>query len=185
MPMVVDVPARLDPGAAVTTTMPYRPIGPWMEGWVPDSSRYVPGGGAFQVRVHGEAHWVPVTRLPGVSTSVENDWTRVPWVGGLNTAPPLAAGQVVPRFSCVGLAVEVAVDPKPPPSCPTITSDVGMLLNAPVALGNVTGIVRLLVRLITRSEPLGTVMTTGDQLLGATVPAFSGLQVAPVEAPQK
>ena len=33
------VPAAAPAGAVVTTTIPYRPIGPWIEGCVPDSIR--------------------------------------------------------------------------------------------------------------------------------------------------
>jgi hypothetical protein len=57
-----------------------------------------------------------------------------------------------------GLAVDVAVVPSPPPNWPTIMREVGTvfpLLNE-----------RLLVRLIVRICPVGTVITTGDQPAG-------------------
>jgi hypothetical protein len=53
----------------------------------------------------------------------------------------------------------------------------------------VIGKLRLLVRLITRSCPEGTVITTGDQVFEPIVAGFSGLQVVfgvmPPTRPQK
>jgi len=75
-----------------------------------------------------------------------------------------------------GLAVEVAVVPRPPPNCPTIVSDVGI------------GEGKLFVREIVRLCPAGSVITTGDQPGTAAVVAvaatatgafgFRGAQVA-------
>jgi hypothetical protein len=63
-----------------------------------------------------------------------------------------------------GLAEEVAVVPRPPPTWPTITSDVG------------TGAGKLLVRLIVKvAVPEGTLITTGDQPVAAV---FKAVQVA-------
>jgi hypothetical protein len=74
----------------------------------------------------------------------------------------------------LGLGVDVAVVPRPPPNWPTITSDVGTLF-APNE--------RLFVRLIVRADPVGTVITTGDQPAGVVPIAagacgFNGTQVA-------
>ena len=64
-----------------------------------------------------------------------------------------------------GLERDVAVVPSPPPSWPTITSEV-----------SVTAVGRLFVNPIVRLAPVGTVITTGDQ-----VPAgFNAAQVAPL-----
>ncbi|MFM0030738.1 hypothetical protein PQR70_31415 [Paraburkholderia madseniana] len=101
-----------------------------------------------------------------VATSVANDWTRGPCAGGVNVAPLalLAIGQVVAVcVGCGGLGTFVAVVPRPPPNCPTTTSEVG------------TAPGKLLVRL-TVSGPGGTVITTGDQF--APAPEFAAAQVA-------
>src|SRR4029077_8100955 len=104
------------------------------------------------------------------ATWVANDCTRSCWGGGLNTAPLLspAMGHVAPCWRCCGLGTFVAVFPRPPPSWPTITSEVGMLF-APAA--NVRLFVRLIVRL-----PGGAVMTIGDHPRPAF--GFNALQVA-------
>jgi hypothetical protein len=68
----------------VTTTIPYKPIVPWMDGCVPDSSRYVPGRGAVQVRAV----------VAPAATSVENDCTRGPCVGGEKAGPLPTTGHV-------------------------------------------------------------------------------------------
>jgi hypothetical protein len=66
-----------------------------------------------------------------------------------------------------GLSVDVADDPRPPPNCPTITSEVGTVLE----FAND----RLLVRLTVSPPPaVGTVMTTGDH------PAALGFSLAHV-----
>ena len=80
----------------------------------------------------------------------------------------LAIGQVCERTVLwSGLSVEVAPVPRPPPIWPTMTSEVG----TPLVPNE-----RLLVRLIVRTWPVGTVMTTGDQF-GAAV-GFRAAQVA-------
>src|SRR5207253_10873777 len=77
------VPAAVPAGAVVTTSTPYRPMGPWIEGCVPDSIRYVPGlsagGGMAQVRPQHSGVVAPA------ATSVENDCTRGPCGGGVPT----------------------------------------------------------------------------------------------------
>src|SRR5580704_5619852 len=78
-------------------------------------------------------------------------------------------GQVAPWLSCDGLALDVGV-PRPPPSCPTITIDVGIEFVPKV---------RLLVRLIVRSVPVGTVITTGDH----PPPAFGLRALQPTVVP--
>src|SRR6266481_4964291 len=145
-------------------------MGPWMDGCVPDSMRYVPGRRGF----------VAVPKVSAVAvaaparTSVENDWTRVPCAGGVFAAPGLAMG----HLTCwarewSGLVVAVAVVPSPPPNCPTITREVGTEF-APN--------VRLFVRLICRICPVGTVITTGDQVEGtiAAVDTDAGFNAAQV-----
>jgi hypothetical protein len=71
----------------------------------------------------------------------------------------LEAGHVRVCAGCSGLSVEVAFLPKPPPNWPTIVSDVGMEFL--VESGRVKD--RLFVKLMRRSCPVGTVITTGDQ----------------------
>jgi hypothetical protein len=71
-----------------------------------------------------------------------------------------------------GLGVEVAVVPRPPPNWPTITSEVGKLF-APNK--------RLLVRLIVRACPVGTVITTGDHVAAVVdVASDAGFNAAQV-----
>src|SRR3954447_20540252 len=118
-----------------------------MEGWVPDSSKYVPGRGANHFR----------DVVAPAATSVENDCTRAPWGRGTKVGSPAApaAGQVSVPGVCVGLGAvfRSARSPRPPPNWPTITIEVGIF---PPAND------KLLVRLICRSWPEGTVMITGD-----------------------
>src|ERR1700730_17728610 len=105
--------------------MPYRPMGPWMDGCVPDSIRYVPGRGAVQVSAV----------VAPAATSVENDCTRGPCTGGVPTPTGATVPGVVPATGQVsgwgvvgsGTSVEVAAVPSPPPNWPTITSEVGTL----------------------------------------------------------
>src|SRR5580704_5186963 len=139
-----------------------------MDGCVPDSIRYVPGRGADHVRA---------VVAPN-ATSVENDWTRVPCAGAVPPGPP-AIGQVVAPCAFVwsGLAALVAVVPRPPPNWPTITSEVGTVF-VPVPAGKD----RLFVRLMMRAWPVGTVITTGDQVAPVVAVAadagFNATQVA-------
>src|ERR1035438_2135561 len=137
-----------------------------MDGWVPDSIRYVPGRSELQVR--------GVVAPP--ATSVPKDCTRGPWAGGVK-AWPLGTGATVahvalPCCSWVGLGVWVADVPSPPPNWPTIVRDVGTLL-----FPNCSLFVRLMVRLC----PVGTVITTGDQPDPAA--GFEATQVAGEAAP--
>src|ERR1035438_8706867 len=129
--------------------MPIRPMGPWIDGWVPDSSRYVPGRGVVQV-----SDVVPVG--PVVATSVPNDCTRFPCGGGFHVPAAFATGQVTDCEGCSGLATYCAPVPNPPPSWPTIMIEVGMWFVAPLVVNE-----RLFVRLICRVDPVGTVITTG------------------------
>src|SRR5258708_22586228 len=145
-----------------------------MDGCVPDSIKYVPGLSAGV----GVGQATPQHSEAGVptSTSVENDCTRVPWTGGVPT-PVKAARGASPAIGQVsgwalvwsGLATEVEVVPSPPPSWPTITSEVGMLPEANE---------RRFVRLICRSCPVGTVITTGDQAPTPAAVGFSAAQTA-------
>jgi hypothetical protein len=87
-----------------------------------------------------------------------------------------------------GLAVVVGAPPRPPPTWPTITIDVGMVLAAgtvpPVGVGGWNE--RLFVRLIVSDVAvpfIGTVINTGDQepgvvMVGATALGFSVEHVA-------
>src|SRR5437879_4819232 len=147
-----------------------------MDGCVPDSIRYVPGRRAAQVSAV----------VPPAATSVENDCTRGPCGGGVPT-PVRGAPGASPAMGHVsgwamvwsGLAVEVAVVPRPPPNWPTITSEVGTALPFKNE--------RLFVRLIVRACPVGTVITTGDHLAGVVAVAagaarFRGRQPGPVRA---
>ena len=96
-----------------------------------------------------------------------------------------------------GLGVAVANAPRPPPTCPTMTMEVGMVFAvAPVVVGvNDRLFVRLMVKLVAvPAAARGTVMTTGDQVevvtpfVVVTDEGLSGPQVAvePVAAvPQK
>jgi hypothetical protein len=73
--------------------------------------------------------------------------------------------------------VEVAVDPRPPPNWPTITSDVGTVFAVVLPVGVNE---RLFVRLIVKPCPVGTVITTGDQLAGVVPTAAAGFNSAQV-----
>jgi hypothetical protein len=71
------------------------------------------------------------------------------------------------------------MSPRPPPNWPTITSDVGTVFAVVLPVGVNE---RLFVRLIVRPCPVGTVITTGDQLAGvvptAAAAGFNSAQVA-------
>jgi len=149
-------------------------MGPWMDGCVPDSSRYVPGLGSGQFSV--------VVVL--AATSVANDCTRGPCGGGVNEPGAPAIGHetlLEERAEWSGLVVHVepvvevplqldVTLPRPPPTWPTIMIEVGT--EFPFAK------VRLFVRLIVSppAAPMGTVITTGDQPAPAF--GFRELQVA-------
>ena len=74
------MPAAVAVGAVVTTRIPYKPIGPWIEGCVPDSIRYVPGfnPGCVAVQLPKHNGVVVVAVLAVAATSVPNDCTRGP-----------------------------------------------------------------------------------------------------------
>src|SRR6266480_6304920 len=107
-----------------------------MDGCVPDSIRYVPGLRFNQV--NGGL-------VAPAATSVENDCTRGPCCGGVPSVVGSAIGQVVCwALEWSGAAVNPPGVPRPPPNCPTITSEVG--IPPPVN-------VRLFVRLWSGSSP--------------------------------
>ena len=86
--------------------------------------------------------------------------------------------QVAPLVAVAALLQLAVTAPKPPPNWPTITSDVGTLF-APNE--------RLFVRLIVRACPVGTVITTGDQVgvvLAAGVNLPAGVVTAGFNAEQ-
>src|SRR5579871_3613458 len=118
-------------------------MGPWMDGCVPDSSRYVPGRKAL----HVSAVVTPA------ATSVPNDCTRGPCGGGTKDPGAPATGQVTVRSEWEGLATHVAPPvfvqetPSPPPTWPKIVNEVGTVL-APVPVGKERLFVRLMVRLV-------------------------------------
>src|SRR5437879_6288053 len=112
-----------------------------MDGCVPDSIRYVPGCKAG-CNAAPEVPQTPQHREVGApaATSVPNDCTREPCGGGVNAGLPpptvFAIGQVTPCCAWAGLGVQVPPPvaqvaptvPRPPPSWPTITSEVGTAL---------------------------------------------------------
>src|SRR5581483_2163280 len=157
-------------GAVVTTTIPYRPMGPCIDGCVPDSRRYVPGRSALHVS----------GVVAPAATSVANDCTRGPCGGGTNDPGAPAVGQVTVRFEWDGLGTLDGF-PRPPPTCPTIVSEVGIaLVPVPAAKD------RLLVRLIVSVAPVvatdGTVMTIGAQPAPALEFNAAHVAVEPVTA---
>ena len=105
---------------------------------------------------------VPVAGVTPGTTSVLNERTRSPCAGGVPCAPVLAMNQVV--FACAaewsgaGEVVRCAKTPRPPTTCPTITSDVGILFAGgavpPDGVGGWNE--RLLVRLMVRLVPVET-----------------------------
>jgi hypothetical protein len=108
-----------------------------MDGWVPDSIRYVPGLGVVQVNAV----------VAPAATSVENDCTRCPCAGGVKVAE-LTVDHVTEFAPWAGLSVAVAVLPRPAPNWPTITSEVGMVFAVVLLVGvNDRLFVRLIVRL--------------------------------------
>jgi hypothetical protein len=149
-----------------------------MEGCVPDSSRYVPGFRYGQARV---------TADPPAVASDAIDRTRFPCTGGscpdelvvlLHGVPGALAAINHDTHPCAlewsGLPALVAEVPRPPPTWPIITIDVGTLLS-PVP--NERLLVRLMVRLpVAGAVPAGTVIRMGDQ-------AGAAAAVAPVPPP--
>src|SRR5215470_706601 len=119
---------------------------------------------------------------PAVATSVPNDRTRSAWPGGVKSGPEPSVGpgvpnQVVPIGAWGGLGTRCGALPRPPPSWPTMTSEVGICCPAPVPK------LRLLVRLIVSVVPAVTRITGGAQVAEnpawycATVPKV--VQVTP------
>ena len=149
-------------------------------------------------------------------TSVAIDCTRGPWAGGVFVVTPeVGAVQAVPGAlaamnqegqSCtvawLGLAVVVRDDPRPPPTCPTMTMEVGIVFAVVVPVGvNERLFVRLMVKPpvvagdVPVPVPTGTVIRTGDHVPTAPVVVvaavvtdlgFKAAQVAvePVTTPQ-
>ena len=124
--------------------MPNSPMGPWMDGCVPDSSRYVPGLRLVQA----EAMW-----SRPAATSVERLHARslrrrsIRRISGILRRP--ARSVVVRRGSDSGV-VSLRVVAEPPPTWPTITRDVGSVGARPAKR-------RLLLRLIAE------VLSRGDR----------------------
>src|ERR1700694_5816523 len=108
-----------------------------MEGCVPEWRRYVPGRRLLQ----GSHATLPP------APSVASERTRSGWAGGAKTVSPgfvvpSVPGQVVPCAGCAGLGAVVLSLPRPPPSWPSTTSEVGTLFAAPL-VENVRRFVRL------------------------------------------
>jgi len=78
-----------------------------------------------------------------------------------------------------GLVVVVLFVPKPPPSWPSMTSEVGILLGAPVVAK-----VRLLIRVIVNGWPLGTVIKGGCQVAPSARPVVACTWHSSAVAPQ-
>jgi hypothetical protein len=156
-------------------------MGPWIEGCVPDSIRYVPGLRGFVREPKVSAVIVPA------ATSVENDCTRGPCAGGVPLVRGSAMGHVTDcalLWSGLGVVVLCVRSPRPPPNWPTITSEVGILYGVVLPVGVNE---RLFVRLIVRTCPMGTVITTGDHpavvvAVAAGAAGFRGRQPGPVRA---
>jgi hypothetical protein len=73
--------------------------------------------------------------------------------------------------------------PRPPPTCPTITIEVGIVFGVVAPVGvNERLFVRLIVKLVGPVAAMGTVITTGDQVDGtvATVDTDAGFNTAHV-----
>src|SRR4029077_12631484 len=79
------MPAVAPTGGVVTTRIPYNPMGPWMDGCVPDSIRYVPGRRADQVSAV----------VAPAATSVANDCTRFACTGTAFVVVGSAMGHVI------------------------------------------------------------------------------------------
>ena len=86
------------------------------------------------------------------------------------------------EWSGLVVAVRCASTPRPPPTCPTMTMEVGIVFAvAPVGVVGVNE--RLFVRLIVKlvavpAAAMGTVITTGDQVPAVPAAAFSAAHVA-------
>src|ERR1700741_2419693 len=124
-----------------------------MDGCVPDSIRYVPGRRLLHVSGQGFVAHCPAAGV--TPTSVANDCTRGPCGGGAKPGAPPTVAQVtvsVTRPLWLGLSVVVlcVTSPRPPPTCPTIVSDVGTVFAVAAPVGKNE---RLLVRLIVRLVP--------------------------------
>src|SRR5215472_3848178 len=91
----------------------------------------------------------------------------------------LAINQLTHPWASVwsGLATYVAPVPRPPPTCPTIMIEVGILFGVALPVGVND---RLFVRLICNppGAAVGTVMTTGDHCPSIAAAGFSGAHLA-------
>src|SRR5690242_16386163 len=110
------------------------------------------------------------------ATSVARDCTRSCCAGGVNVGSLLSpeAGHVGPCGGCTGLGVVERWLPRPPPSWPTMTIEVGILFD-PVPTANCRLFFRLICRLVL-GPAYGTEMMIGDHLLPAFV--LSAAQLA-------
>jgi len=69
--------------------------------------------------------------------------------------------------------------PRPPPTCPKITMEVGTLFGVVVPAGvNERLFVRLIVRAVAPALAAGTVITTGDHVPAVAAAGFSAAHVA-------
>src|ERR1700722_1639194 len=84
----------------------------------------------------------------------------------------------------LGLAVVVRLLPRPPPTCPTMTMEVGIVFGVVVPKGvNVRPFVRLICK--PPVAPTGTVITTGDQVpIAAAEPVAAVVTDAGLSAAQ-
>ena len=107
--------------------------------------------------------------------------------GGVNVAPVESPtiGQVAPCTGWIGLGVVVrrVGSPRPPPSWPTITIDVGTVFVAPVGVVKARSFVRFTVSDAPSTGSNGTVITTGDQPPGDVGPSALHVAVEPATAP--
>src|SRR6516164_3975345 len=163
----------------------------------------MPGRRLVHVSALPEATWGATSVAPAAATSVLNDCTRCPWVGG--KAPETFAAHGTPGgvegsainqvahpwalvWSGLCVVVRCALRPRPPPTCPRMTMEVGIVFGA-VVVGKDRLFVRLIVKLVAvPGEAMGTVITTGDHVGVVADVGFNAAHAAvePVTAaPQK
>ena len=79
----------------------------------------------------------------------------------------------------LNVVVRCPKTPRPPPTCPIITMEVGTLFGVAVPAGvNERLFVRLIVRAVAPALAAGTVITTGDHFPAAAAVGFSAAHVA-------
>ena len=77
------------------------------------------------------------------------------------------------------MVVRCPKTPRPPPTCPMITMEVGTLFCVAVPAGvNKRLFVRLIVRAVAPALAAGTVITTGDHVPAAAAAVFNAAHVA-------